>query len=471
LRRTCDAAGSDCAPTCQYDVECITGAFCDETDGNCRGDLPVGAACTRPDQCQSTFCADGFCCNQACNQVCEACDVPDTSGKAGSCTTVVTDEAPHHGICQAAHPDCGAGKCDGSSRVECAFAASVCGAKTCSATTLTQGLCTTKGQCTAGASVSDCGLYQCATATSCRDTCSSHGHCAFGYRCDFTTSTCTDKLLLGDPCSAAEECDSDQCMDGVCCNTACGDQCTACNETGNEGTCVPVSGAPRGSRNACDPGDHVACAAHCDGLFPTCQYPDQGTPCEVATCSSESVLDLARVCDGAGSCTLNETQDCGAFRCDDALGACKVTCESDADCTAGAACDTSQNVCAFTDSICKDLFTSQHSDGSLESCAPFICDSGACLKACQGDAECAAGYACNAQNCVEDTGAGGASSDAGVLSGSSDSGGCGCRTAGGSGSSRTHALLMLVGSLLFARGRRRAGRCFRQQSASQSQIR
>lgn len=54
--------------------------------GAARGDaaatepLPNGAACSTAAQCQSTFCADGVCCNRACDQPFETCDAPPARG-------------------------------------------------------------------------------------------------------------------------------------------------------------------------------------------------------------------------------------------------------------------------------------------------------------------------------------------------------------------------------------------------------
>jgi hypothetical protein len=42
--------------------------------------LPDGAACSAGSQCQSTFCADGICCNTACDQPFDTCDTPPARG-------------------------------------------------------------------------------------------------------------------------------------------------------------------------------------------------------------------------------------------------------------------------------------------------------------------------------------------------------------------------------------------------------
>src|SRR5262245_65700254 len=44
---------------------------------------------------------------------------------------------------------------------------------------------------------------------------------------------------LGSSCTAPDQCASGNCVSGVCCDTACTNQCDACNLTGLVGTCSP----------------------------------------------------------------------------------------------------------------------------------------------------------------------------------------------------------------------------------------
>ncbi len=44
--------------------------------------LPIGAACAQPTDCELGFCADGVCCDQACNEPGQVCNQP---GSVGSC--------------------------------------------------------------------------------------------------------------------------------------------------------------------------------------------------------------------------------------------------------------------------------------------------------------------------------------------------------------------------------------------------
>jgi hypothetical protein len=49
------------------------------------GALENGAACNTANQCASTFCADGVCCDRPCHGACEACRLDLTGSPDGSC--------------------------------------------------------------------------------------------------------------------------------------------------------------------------------------------------------------------------------------------------------------------------------------------------------------------------------------------------------------------------------------------------
>src|SRR5690606_23974280 len=130
------------------------------------------------------------------------------------------------------------------------------------------------------------------------------------------------------------QCASGYCVDGVCCNSACTGQCEACNLPGQAGVCLPVSGAPVGSRTPCA-GDGV-CGGVCDGTNRfACAYPGAGTECRAASCS-ESTATLAAYCDGAGSCPQPQTVDC-PDGCDGTLCA-GAACTVNTDCPDGQVC-------------------------------------------------------------------------------------------------------------------------------------
>jgi hypothetical protein len=80
--KVCDGSG--------HCVECNGGGDCAAQD-TCQGGICVpptmqqnGAMCTAGNQCLSTFCADGVCCAEACNDTCDQCNLPGLVGQCGS---------------------------------------------------------------------------------------------------------------------------------------------------------------------------------------------------------------------------------------------------------------------------------------------------------------------------------------------------------------------------------------------------
>jgi hypothetical protein len=156
--------------------------------------------------------------------------------------------------------------------------------------------------------------------------------CAPGAFC--AAGLCTPLLARGTACSRDGQCADGFCVDGVCCPSACAGQCQACGESGSEGTCVTVEGAPRGGRNAC--AGTLSCQGRCDGAnAEACAFPGQDTSCQAGTCS-EGVATAASQCDGAGSCQAGSETGCGAYACGET--ACLTDCSKPADCADGFTC-------------------------------------------------------------------------------------------------------------------------------------
>jgi hypothetical protein len=98
--------------------------------------------------------------------------------------------------------------------------------------------------------------------------------------------------LAGEPCTVDTACVSTYCVDGVCCNSACGGgdttDCQACSRAAGaalDGACGPVAATYvcRKARDACDVADR------CDGTNPRCPVDlvaPNGTPCNGGTCSA-----------------------------------------------------------------------------------------------------------------------------------------------------------------------------------------
>ncbi len=139
--------------------------------------------------------------------------------------------------------------------------------------------------------------------------------CAGGQVCN-GAGACTT-LADGTACSAPADCTSGNCVDGVCCNTACGGTCDACNLAGFTGTCTPITAG-------LDPANECAAPYECGGAS-SCQ-----------TCSD-------------GVMNGNETDtDCGGGG---ACGTCANgdTCIANSDCTSN---NCVLNVCQPPAAVC-----------------------------------------------------------------------------------------------------------------------
>lgn len=128
-------------------------------------------------------------------------------------------------------------------------------------------------------------------------------------------------LPVGDPCAAADDCQTGSCVDGVCCDAPCDGDCSAC------------SAAAKGS-----------------GVDGECGLAAVGNACgDAATCTG-TVVSGAGACNAEGTCELVPMQDCSPFACVD--GACLTTCATEAECATPndcqqVSCDMESQTCAL----------------------------------------------------------------------------------------------------------------------------
>jgi alpha-tubulin suppressor-like RCC1 family protein len=115
----------------------------------------------------------------------------------------------------------------------------------------------------------------------------------------------------GEACGPLDRCRDGACVDGVCCESACEGQCEACNVSGQEGSCVAVSGAPQGGRPACGD-DGSGCGGACDGSLTTaCSYP--AITCREHGCTAGIRTEPASCT--AGACPAAVTTACPGGLC------------------------------------------------------------------------------------------------------------------------------------------------------------
>lgn len=120
----CNPDRMTCEPLCTS-TSCPAGTRCGPLL-HCVPVVAMGADCTSDDQCVTGRCADGLCCDRACDGTCEACDLP---GREGTCRLIAagTDPASEcgasrtcdgHGMCAAQSADAGHGRPDAGGDAE-----------------------------------------------------------------------------------------------------------------------------------------------------------------------------------------------------------------------------------------------------------------------------------------------------------------------------------------------------------------
>lgn len=337
--------GALCAgDECLADSDCESGKFC--AAGVCTTKAAPGSACSTASACATGFCTDGVCCDSACLGQCEACDA---SGSVGTCSAAPKGDSPHGGrsACASDGSSCG-GSCDGATRDRCKYPFDVvCRAGACTpgataddpgiavveATCMGNGACPAEQQQLCGVNGCDNKNKQCDGACAADEkACKSGEYCAAG--------ECVAQLDPGTACANDAQCGSKFCVDGVCCDTRCGDQCAACDVPGAVGTCTAVSGGVHGGRAAC--AGFGTCGAACDGeVVASCSLPDETVSCGEPFCSA-GVKGAAPLCNGQGVCAPAVSTECKSFECEGSE--CSTKCVRDSDCTKERVCEKGECV-------------------------------------------------------------------------------------------------------------------------------
>ncbi|MFL5304164.1 MAG: hypothetical protein ACJ8F1_03075 [Polyangia bacterium] len=200
---------------------------------------------------------------------------------------------------------------------------------------------------------------------------------------DQAISTCGvtgPKIAIGNACGCDAECDSNHCVDGVCCATSCSGGCATCAASGSVGTCVMrVAGAPPRAAADCPADSPVSCGLDglCDGAGGCRRY--LGNTCIKGTCSGDTVVG-AFACDGNGQCKPGVSlMLCVPYTCNPATSACYQSCDSAAMCQNGGSCDFASESCGKSQngqSCTKD-------SGCISGhCVDKVCCNSACTGAC-----------------------------------------------------------------------------------------
>ena len=175
-------------------------------------------------------------------------------------------------------------------------------------------------------------------------------------------------------CERGDQCDTGYCVDGVCCNVACGGTCVSCIQPGQVGNCVPVPSGQPEPRGGCrqDPESSCGQTGLCNGQGGCAKHPP-GTDCATASCSGPRTLVVGGECDGDGICVKGAPLECTPFNCEG--DACRVSCLADTDCVP-------PNVCA--DGKCGLRGNGQACTANDQCLSTFCVDGVCCENACTG---------------------------------------------------------------------------------------
>ncbi|HVZ71980.1 MAG TPA: hypothetical protein VHJ20_06355 [Polyangia bacterium] len=362
---SCDATKGACFEACTQSSQCAPGQQC--VNGSC-GKKMKGAKCGANDDCASGFCADGVCCNVSCQGACVSCTL---SGRTGTCWPVEPGLPDPRGVCKdTGATSCGTtGICDGFGSCEKYAAETVCIPPSCTGTRRnTPGTCDGKGTCRAQG-VQNCSPFLC-TAGACTQRCATDDDCEAGHAC--INNQC-GKINLGQPCSSNDACLSGQCVEGVCCDSACTGACQSCALTSNMGHCTAIAEGAVDPKGLCADEGAATCGKNgkCDGNG-GCQKYKVGTVCAPESCVA-NVYTPPSTCSATAQCTPPDSLPCAPFTCNG--NACFNACRTSQDCVMPNSC---------LNNLCGKKNIGASCSGADE-CGSGFCAQGVCCdQACAG---------------------------------------------------------------------------------------
>jgi hypothetical protein len=298
-----------CSSDCRAGFSCGSDEFCGE-DGGCETRKGPGESCALASECSAgLFCADGVCCNEACNGACESCSEPNG---VGVCVAVEGEPRP-------AHPGClaGASCVHGECTVDCGAG----------------------GRCGEGDYCSN--DERCLPKNGLAEICESDDVCAGALVC--VAHTCQLGEAAGASCLGGKSCRKGLfCVDDVCCSEPSCDEDSSCSLANTAGICKKKLGAQCASDLECG-------SAHCATVC--CELGSCPGDCRSAldcdgtmTCERGKCVARSARCsdDGLSSSSVDGTTvACGAFKCSPRTGQCRTSCQMSEHCAPPNLCDPS----------------------------------------------------------------------------------------------------------------------------------
>lgn len=371
---------------------------------------PLGEKCAAGPECATGYCSDGVCCDAACDGECDSCvdankQLANDDGYCGPTLLGVSDNSPEltSGVnlgTTCVNSEVAYHTCDGLGNRK-TYWAEPCNGNTCDP----------KG-------------------VKCQEGCDNDlRKCIKSYYCDIPANAaegdCKPQSAHGQACTADEQCLSEHCVDGVCCDGPCDGVCVACNLPDLPGKCMPV-GAPdnpmppfgmRKCQKDSDPVD-LECGGKCVGLAAAedCSYPgDEAScgdkltcACEGGDCETGAATQTRFACDSAGACGPTTktadgspfASDCAGYVCVAAVGEgisqCGSTCVHDAKsgedtgCLQNHYCDGAACLPRPETGVCDGVQSLLLPSGESHNCHPYKCTgrNTQCDTECDSDDDC-----------------------------------------------------------------------------------
>jgi hypothetical protein len=365
----------------------------------------LGSRCVVDSGCNSGYCVAGRCCEGACDGLCEACSA--------------------RGLCDAAPVD----------DERCAVIACALTSTTCAEFPTEQSLerCASPGVCK-----TVCDPLSVAVDTLCEAVAED-----INGSCDAAGNCVDPRAALGAVCQSDRDCVQGTCVDGVCCQEACGAACERCDETGScvsdavgtscggalqcfgRALCLAPAGsvcgngAECGSGN-CEPavgGGSVCCSELCaDGLLCSgdglCVSPeaDLGTACnDDSQCIGGRCFDGV-CCDGqcGGPCERCDAPG-QVGRCSaEPVGSVDPLCAVGQECAGRGQCRLPLGAACSLNAECRSGECGAALQGAGEICCETTCPSGqrcaangSCAEAPRPDGTaCSVNADCSSNSCV-----------------------------------------------------------------------